>query len=114
MQRKDDDNDINEPSQNADDTVAQRQVDFVVADGLAVVLLHEDGITNLLPNGVKGSVDIAKHEEQADNEQNPVERHPECVGTAVVDKLNEILVVDVVVQVLEVEHIEGQMEAERN
>ena len=72
MQRQDDDDNVNEPCQDADDAVPQREVDFIVADGLTVVFLHEDGVTNLLPNGVKGSVDITEHEEQADDKQNPM------------------------------------------
>ena len=67
-----------------------------------MVFLHEDGITDLLPYGMQGAVDIAEHEEQAYQHQDAVERETERSGTAVVDQLDKIVVVDVVVQVLEI------------
>ena len=112
MQRQDDDNDVGQPHQHTDDAVSQREIDLVVADGLAVVLSHEEGVTTLLPDGVQGAVDVAEHEEQANQDKDAVERKPEGIDAAVIDKLHEVVVVDAVVQILEVEHVECQMEAE--
>ena len=112
VQRQHYDDNIHHPYQDADDAVAQRQVDLVVADALAVVFLHEEGVADLLPDGVQGSVDISEHEEQADQDEDAVERQAEGVGSAGIDELDEVLVIEVVVQILEVEHVECQMEAE--
>lgn len=52
MQRQHDEDDVSKPNQHTDDAVAQRHVDFIVTDGLAMVFLPEKRITALLPDGM--------------------------------------------------------------
>ena len=63
---RDDDNDgVNHPNHHTDNAVAQREVDFVLADALAVVFAEERGITALTPEVVDGLVRIAEDEHEA-------------------------------------------------
>ena len=52
---------INKPNGYADEAVAQREVDFVVADGFSVVLAEEAIVLGLLPDGADGLAQVAEH-----------------------------------------------------
>ena len=62
---------------------------------------------------MNGLVGVPEDEEEADQEDDGVEGDPECVGPAVVGELYERMIIDAVIEILEVEHVHGKMDAER-
>ena len=100
FQRNDEDVHVHKPDKHADEAVAQRQVDLVVADALPVVLAHEAVVLEGLPQGVDSLVGVTEHHEQTRQEEDVVDRYPEIALT------DEGLLKEGVEQVVELEYVQ--------
>ena len=100
MQCDNEEVDVYKPDQHGDEAVAQRQVDFVAAHGLPVVLAEETMVFEALPQGMEQFGNIPEHEEHPQQEHDIIQGYPEF------SLANEGLLKDGMIQVVEFEDIQ--------